>query len=214
MNYAIKTLAGHDEPRKLNLRAKRMYAQEAMNLALAFPYLAPLLDERVFTPYWYEGLQDRIATFSTALVKLGVTKIYPDTIAQAIFLALKHQFKLALSEAELAAVVDLDDCVTNVLLLEYAREHSLATVQAAVNKRAALLKTDEARERDRHWLLIYQAWSIPELEGTGQGFLAKLKGKGFEFFAMPSKALQVTPTVALLNQPPPPQDPLSKVAGA
>lgn len=49
LNYAIKTLAGNDCPRKLNSRAKRMYAQEAMNLALAYPYLVPLLDEFVLT---------------------------------------------------------------------------------------------------------------------------------------------------------------------
>ena len=206
LNYAIKTLAGHDEPRKLNGRAKRMYAQEAMNLALAFPYLAPLLDECVFIPYWHEGLQERIAVFSTALARLGAKKIYPDAIAQALFLAFKYQVALGLSEAELTGIVQLDDCVTNVLLLEYAKKQGLNKVQAAIKKRATLLKADDGRERDRHWLLIYQTWSIAELKENGQGFLARLKGKGFEFFAMPGKVLEKAPAAAVSIQSPPPED--------
>lgn len=216
LNYAIKTISGHDEPRKLNERAKRMYALEAMNLALAFPYLAPLLDECVFTPYWHAGLQDRIAKFSTALLKLGVSKIYPETISQAIFLALKYEFVFAMSEAELAKIVDLDDCVTNVLLLEYAKAQGLKKVRAVLNKRAAMLKADDPRERDKHWLLIYQTWSMAELQGNGQVFLSKLKSKGFEFFEAPKTSQVTAPSAAAPTQPPQPQlqapTPLVKVA--
>jgi hypothetical protein len=212
LNYAIKTLAGRGEPRKLNGRAKRMYAQEAMNLALAFPYLAPLLDECVFIPYWHDGLKEPVAAFSTALAKLGVKKLYPDTIAQALYLALKYQVALGLSVAELAGIVQVDDCITNVLLLEYAKKQGLRKVQAAIRKRAALLKADDGRERDRQWLLIYQTWSIAELKGSGQGFLAQLKSKGFEFLAMP--AMPTASTEAVPTQPPQPRDPAPMAAGA
>jgi Reverse transcriptase (RNA-dependent DNA polymerase) len=214
LNYAIKTLAGHGEPRKLNGRAKRMYSQEAMNLALAFPYLAPLLDECVFTPYWHVGMQEKIAEFSTALVRLGAKRIYPDAIAQSLFLALKYEVALGTSEAELMGIVQLDDCVANVMLLEYAKKQGLKKVQAAIKKRAAMLKADDGRERDKQWLLIYQTWSIAELKGNGQGFLAKLKSKGFEFFSMPSKAPEKESTASALTQPVAPQDPAAPVAGA
>ncbi len=186
LNYAIKALAGRPNPRRLNVRAKRMYGQEAMNLALAFPYLAPLLDECVFIPYWHDGMHARIAGFSTALARLGANKLYSDTIAHAIFLALKYQVVLELGEAEFSSIIQLDDCVTNVLLLEYAKKQGLKKVRAAITKRSALLKADDQRERDRHWLLIYQTWSMADLKGNGQGFLAMLKGKGFQFLAMPS----------------------------
>jgi hypothetical protein len=178
LNYAIKTIAGGDEPRKLNPRAKRMYAQEAMNLALAYPYLAPLLDEFVFDMFWHEGLKSRIADFATSLVKLGVRKLYPDSIAHALYFVLKHNLTLDLKDEALIEIVALDDCVTNVLLLEYAKQ----------NNRAKSLMTEDSREKDKHWLLIYQVWSRKELEGNGQGFLAKLKDAGFQFFGMPAKA--------------------------
>lgn len=189
LNYAIKTIAGSEAPRKLNPRAKRMYAQEAINLALAYPYLAPLLDEFVFDRYWHEGLKPRIADFATLLVQLGVRKLYPDTIAHALYFALKHDLTLDLKDETLIEIVALDDCVTNVLLLEYAKKRKRPKVKSAINKRAKdLLKTDDSREKDKHWLLIYQVWSKKELEGNKQGFLAKLKSKNCEFFSMPAAA--------------------------
>ena len=192
LNYAIKAIAGNEEPRKLNPRAKRMYAQEAINLALAYPYLAPLLDKFVFDNYWYEGLKPRIADFATSLVKLGIRKLYPDAIAHALYFALKHDLLLDLKDDALIEIVALDDCVANVLLLEYAKKCKRPKVKSAVSKRAKDLMAENSREKDKHWLLIYQVWTKKELEGNGQGFLATLKGKGFEFFSMPSQPISQT----------------------
>lgn len=196
LNYAIKVLAkSHvhgqsidiDEPlpRKLGLRAKRMYAQEAINLALAYPYLAPILDEYVFTPYWHADLKDMIGVFATSLIQLGLRKLYPDAIANAIFLALKYDFILGLEDDQLIDIVELDDCVANVLLLEYAKRYGREKVKKVVSARANELKKADRRDRDKHWLLIYQVWSKEELQGNGQGFLADLKGVGFQFFLWP-----------------------------
>lgn len=185
LNYAIKTIAGNETPRRLNSRAKRMYAQEAINLALAYPYLAPLLDEFVFDKYWHDGLKLQIVDFATSLVQLGVRKLYPDTIAHALYFALKHDLTLNLKDEALIEIIALDDCVTNVLLLEYAKKYKKTKVKSAIKKRAKDLMTEDSREKDKHWILIYQVWSKTELEGNGQGFLAKLKSKGVEFFCMP-----------------------------
>lgn len=195
LNYAIKVLArshsknnpgDSDEapPRKLSLRAKRMYAQEAMNLALAYPYLAPMLDDYVFTPYWHSDLKDKIAEFATALVQIGLRKLYPDAIAHAIFLSLKYDFVIGLKDELFKEVVKLDDCIANVLLLEYAKVREREKLEKAVKRRANELKTADQRDKDKHWLLIYQVWSEVELKGRDQGFLAQLKGKGFQFFSL------------------------------
>jgi len=202
LNYAIKTIAGSEIPRKLNPRAKRMYTQEAMNLALAYPYLAPLLDEFVFDRYWHEGLKSRIVDFATSLVQLGIRKLYPDTIAHALYFALKYDLTLGLKDEALIEIVALDDCVTNVLLLEYAKKRKRTKVKSAISKRARdLLKIDDSREGDKHWLLIYQVWSKKELVGNGQSFLAKLKDKGFQFFFMPT-ATENKVVKAVVQEPP------------
>lgn len=196
LNYAIKVLAkvyvedaasGMEEqrPRKLGLRAKRMYTQEAINLALAYPYLAPLLDKYVFTPYWHTGLKSKVAKFASDLIQLGLQKLYPDAIAHAIFLALKYDFFLSQEDDQLIDIVALDDCVANVLLLEYAKLRDRIKVESAVVQYANELKRADQRDMDKHWLLIYQVWSRSDLQGNGQGFLAKLKCEGFQFFSQP-----------------------------
>ncbi len=185
LNYAIKTLAGTDSPRKLNRRAKRLYVQEAMNLALAYPYLVPLLNEFVFDKYWHDGLQERIAEFSTSLVRLGIRKLYPDTIAHALYYALKYDIEFLLDDKVLIDVVALDDCVTNVLLFEYATQRNRNNIIKAIKKRAFEIKSEDSREKDKNWLLIYQLWSTEDLRGNGQVFLANLKAIGFKFLVVP-----------------------------
>jgi Reverse transcriptase (RNA-dependent DNA polymerase) len=186
LNYAIKMLADNRDEKPLNLRAKRLYVQEAINLALMYPYLAPFLDKYVFDKFWYEGIREKIADFSASLVRLGMRKLYPDTIAHAIYYALKHEVAIPLKEDDLLEVLTLDDCLASVLLLEYAANHDMKKIQKALKMRAAKLKTGDPRDRDKHWLLIYQTWTEKELNGNKQTFLAKLKKQGFKFLVIPS----------------------------
>lgn len=185
LNYAIKTLAGTKSPRKLNDRARRLYVLEAMNLALAYPYLAPQLDRHVFDRYGHSDLAKNVGEFASALVRLGIRKLYPDAIAHAFYYSLKHGVKLDLSDKELIEIVVLDDCIANVLLLEYANQHGSSKVVTAIKKRATEIKKADTREKDKNWLLIYQVWSIADLNGSGQTFLADLKAKDFKFLVWP-----------------------------
>lgn len=189
MNYAMKMIAGNDAPRKLNERAKRLYVQEAMNLAFAYPYLVPVLNSEVFDRYPFKGMDTKIGSFATSLVKMGLDKLHPDTIAHAIFYVIKHSQKINLSDSELLSVVAIDDCITNVLLFEYATIHGNATVAAAIQARASILKGADQRERDKQWLLIYQQWTQVELENNGQKFLGAMKAKGVSFFTLPLPAV-------------------------
>lgn len=186
LNYALKMLADKHGERKLNTRAKRLYVQEAINLAISYPYLAPVLDKVVFDRYRYTGIDKKIADFAAALVSLGTQKLYPDTIAHALYYALKHKIAIPVTEAELLAVLPLDDCVVNVLLLEYAPQHGLKKLHKAVKARAMQLKSAGHRDQDRNWLLIYQTWTEKELTGNGQAFLAMLKKAKFQFLVVPT----------------------------
>lgn len=126
---------------------------------------------------------------------LGLRKLYPDAIAHAIFLALKYDFVIGLKDEQFKEVVKLDDCIANVLLLEYAKVRGREKLEKAVKRRANELKTADQRDKDKHWLLIYQVWSEVELKGRDQGFLAQLKGKGFQFFALPKHADETEETL-------------------
>lgn len=188
LNYAIKALANTKSPRKLNERARRLYVLEAMNLALAYPYLAPQLDKHVFDRYGHTDLASQIAEFSSALAKMGLRKLYPDAIAHALYYVLKHDVVLSLNDDELKEIVVLDDCITNVLLLEYATRYKRKKVVTAIKSRANEIKAADSREKDKNWLLIYQLWSVKDLKGNGQAFLADLKARDFKFLALPEIA--------------------------
>jgi hypothetical protein len=186
LNYALKMLADKHSERKLNPRAKRLYVQEAINLAISYPYLAPILDKVVFDRYRYTGIDKKIANFAAALIRLGTQKLYPDTIAHALYYALKHKIAIPVTEDELLALLPLDDCVVNVLLLEYAPHHSLKKLHKAVKAHAMQLKSAGHRDQDRNWLLIYQTWTEKDLKGNGQAFLATLKKAEFKFLVVPN----------------------------
>lgn len=186
LNYAIKALANPKSPRKLNERARRLYVLEAMNLALAYPYLAPQLDKHVFDRYGHDDLASQVAEFSSALAKMGLRKLYPDAISHALYYVLKHCVALSLDDTEFKEIVALDDCITNVLLLEYATRHKRAKVVSAIKFRAGEIKSSDKRERDKQWLLIYQLWSVKELKDNAQMFLSELKAKDFKFLDIPT----------------------------
>ncbi len=186
LNYAIKMLADSRGERPLNSRAQRLYTQEAINLALSYPYLAPILEKFVFEKYRYDGTTAKIGEFSAALVRLGIRKLYPDAISHALYYALKYEIALLVSEDELLEILKIDDCLTNVLLLEYAAKHDLKKVQKAIKKRATELKSSDSSDKDKHWLFIYQTWTESELKGNKQSFLAKLKKLGFQFIVFPT----------------------------
>ena len=176
LNYAIQMV-----PPRLNERAKRLFVTEAVNLALSFPYLAPLLEEYVFSKHKHADIKPNIKTFATELFQIGLRKIYPDAIAHALYYAIQHGTSLDIPEKLLMQAVTIDDCICDVLLLEYAKQRRLKLLSQAVRNRANNLKGLEPRDQDAFWLLIYQVWPVTELRKNGHDLLADLKSKKFTF---------------------------------
>ena len=176
LNYAIKMM-----PRNLDGRAKRLFVQESINLALLYPYLAPILDKHVFDKHRYDGIEKVVLDFIEQLIVIGIQRIFPDAIAHALYYSLKNNLQLSTSEDELQEVIEMDDCLSNVLLLEYAKRYGVTSIRDAIQKRADRLKGMETREMDRFWLLIYQSWCEKTLNDEGQKFLAELKRNHFDF---------------------------------
>ena len=180
VNYAIKMV-----PRRLNLRAKRLFVQEIVNLALLYPYLASIIDEQVFMRHRYVGLVDVIGRFAGELLDRGIQRVYPDAVVHALWFALKYDLKLegnnSVVEEKLKQVIEMDDCLAQVLTREYAIRHRMKNVRDGIRRRTDKLKGLERRESDRYWLLVYQVWRERTLRGNGQEFLAQLKRRRFTF---------------------------------
>lgn len=176
LNYAIQMV-----PDRLNERAKRLFTLESVNLALAYPYLAPLLQKHVFDKHNFMGITKVIRDFIKQLLDIGIQKLYPDAISYALYYSLAYDVQIRDLESIFRDIVGLDDCVADVLLLEYARRHKIGRIQDQIRRRTNRLKGMEPREKDRFWLLIYQLWPEATLRGEGQAFLADLKHEGFDF---------------------------------
>ena len=176
LNYAIKMV-----PPTLDSRAKRLFVQESINLALLYPYLAPILDEHVFDKHRYDGIEKVILDFIEQLIAIGIQRIYSDAIAHALYYSLKHSLQLSTPEDKLREIIKIDDCLSDVLLLEYAKRHRIKSILDAIRRRADKLKGMDIQEKDRFWLLIYQLWHEKTLQDEDQRFLAELKQNHFGF---------------------------------
>ncbi len=176
LNYAFKTI-----PNNLTDPAKRFVVLQAVNLAVLYPYLAPILNEYVFQRHRFTGIRPIIHAFIVRLIRAGIQKIYPDAIAHGLYYSLIYRMRLPSLETEFLNVVDMGDCMTSVLLLEYARWFRAPKIGPRVRRFADSLRTLERREKDRYWLLIYQVWDPNTLNGEGQRYLAQLKRASFQF---------------------------------
>ena len=175
-NYAFKMM-----PRNLNERARRLFAQEALNLAVMFPYLAPMMQEYVFEKFPKEATTFRIEQFGNKLVELGIKQLHSQSIAFGIYYILKYKGELDQNEEALLEVIKVGDCISIVMLFEYAKHHKLEKLEQAIVKQAQNLKSADKRDQDKQWLLIYQVWSVDELKVETQPFLAHLKEQSFNF---------------------------------
>lgn len=176
LNYAIKMV-----PSRLNERAKRLFTAEVSNLCMAYPYLAPIMERSVFAKHRNTNTDEQIASLGNELIRIGMDKIHPDSIAHALYFAIEHDFEIHLAEDKLKAIIQIDDCLSNVLLWEYATRRSLTKINRWLRARADNLQRQEKRDQDAQWLLIYTIWSRADLNGNGQSFLANLKKRSFEF---------------------------------
>ena len=179
--YAIKRISSLD----LADQARRLFVQYTVNLTLLHPYLAPILGEYVFDKHQYDGIKDAISEFTRHLLEIGIQKIYPDAVAHALYYAIKYRCELPIPKRKLRSyaneIIEIDDCISEVLLFEYSKRFRNADVTDSIRERADGLKNMERRESDRWWLLIYELWGEEVLRDQRQSFLATLKGTGFRF---------------------------------
>lgn len=192
LNYAIQRV-----PKRLTARAKQMFTREVINLALRYPYLAPVLNKHLFEKYEFDDFRP-IKEFCQQLLEIGVQRIYPDAIAHALYYAIKFEVEESTSE-DLLKILPIDDCISLVLLWEYAQKYDLTDIQKAIRKKTNDLKNLEKRDMDAFWLLIYQVWSVSELRGNGQSFLADLKESGFSFINFDYDPFELTEAVMDAN---------------
>ena len=181
LKYAIKSV-----PKNLNDWPRRFFVQTAVNLALQHPYLARELGPFVFDKHAFEGIRDLIKRFCEKLLAIGVESVQPDAIAHALHYSLTNRIQLSAVIDHQEEILKIDDCLSNVLLFEYAKQFKLDRICGTIRKLASDLSGAKRRDQDRNWLLLYQVWDENELRRFGQPFLATLKKNNFTFIKPPT----------------------------
>ncbi|NOT78913.1 MAG: RNA-directed DNA polymerase [Bacteriovoracaceae bacterium] len=175
INYAIKIIAN----KKLNKRAKKLYTLKMMSIAKTFPYLVPLLEEFVFGVFHYPEMADDLGLFLNLAFKDSINSFMPDLAAFSIYLAITFKLKIELLErqATIEAIIKRDDCIEMAMLYHYLLQHKKTAFRDLIKEAATLKLKGDPREKDRHWILLYELFSEAELLAEGVHFLAKLKKK-------------------------------------
>jgi len=182
LNFALKMIGNNEERvSRYNSRARRLFVQEAINLAIAFPYLAPTVESKVFSVFKADTTYEHTKLLSDNLFEIGVRKLYPDAIAHGLYISLKGHHQYTLSSETESGILAVEDCIVLVLFREYAQRHGKTAIVAQIDARALSLRTMNSREQDRFWLLLYQVLTADQLLACGQTFLCKLKNGGFNF---------------------------------
>ena len=179
LNYAFKMIPGN-----LSDEARRFVVLQAVSLSVLYPYLAPIVNEYVFQRHSFSGMRPIIQEFIVQLIRAGIERIYPDAIAHGLYYSMIHGLRPRAIEPQLLEAVDIADCLTNVLLLEYAGRFRVSKLRSKVRTFTQTLRGLKRRDKDRYWLLIYQMWPDNILNGEGQAYLAWLKRSGFRFVVL------------------------------
>ena len=88
-----------------------------------------------------------INRFTGALLDSGVDRVHPDAIVHALYFTLKYGLELEGNKPEveekLKRVIEIDDCLAQVLAREYAIRHGMKGVRDKVRRRTDKLKGSE-----------------------------------------------------------------------
>ena len=177
LNYAIKELSTCS----LTDNAKELAVQRIMHMAALYPYLLPLLDKYVFTPY--HAQTDQIKNFSETLYKESKEINNFEGISYSIYFCLKHNFYLSdeiinINDRPLFECLPVDDCVAMVLTYLYFLKANHGKVDSTqIKKIKKIAQQYKDTEADRYWLFWYESLPAKDLEGEWK----EMKNRGISF---------------------------------
>ncbi len=195
LKYAIKVIGSKEN---LSIRAKRLYIKKISVLTLNHPYLLPLLESYVFKfkeafnelidesgVLFQESANSFITSFINSLLKKSLAKGVTDGIAFGFYFAIIYKITIdstVLSES-VDFILDLEDCVSMVLLWKYCIPKKDQEVKCKkLKERAKEVGQRDQREKDALWLFIYEVLSSEELTNCKEEFLSNIKKSNVSFF--------------------------------
>ena len=166
INYAFKVLC----KKELTDNAKKYWIKKSMNLTIIYPYLLPLIDDFVFTPY--NADKNIIEHFANIIYEESFKNFNYEGICYAIYYSLKYGFHLKSIDA--SKIIKMDSCLAKLFGMLYYKKYG--------NKKDFKLFRDDAKvlketDMDRNWIYVYETLTFGNLCGEWKN----LKKAGISF---------------------------------
>lgn len=153
LNYAIKVLA----KKEMTQNAKDYFIKTIHHLVLLYPYLTPLLDNKIFTTFLIDKVQ--IKKIAQDLFCLGESKRLYEAMSYALFFSLKYDFLL--TEDLFEKVETTNDAI--LLLLAYLHDEKYIK-HTKVRKKYRDLATALKDDIDEYWVFVYEVLTVASLK--------------------------------------------------
>jgi hypothetical protein len=153
LNYAIKVLSN----KKMTSNAKQYFIHTIHHLVLIYPYLIPLLDDKIFTLFDIEVSE--IEQIAKNIFTMAEEKKLYEAMSYAVYFSIKYNFKLV---DNLFDVIDKNRD-TILMLLAYIHDMKFINHSSVADKYKKLAQELQV-DIDEYWLFIYEVLTVSLLK--------------------------------------------------
>ena len=153
LNYAIKVLSN----KSMTNNAEEYFINTIHHLILIYPYLIPLLDDKIFSVFNISNSD--IENIAKNIFKMAKEKKLYEAMSYALFFGLKYDFKV---EDNLFKIIDINrDAV--LMLLAYLHDTKFI-IHSSIKKNYRKLAKSLVDDIDEYWIFVYEVLSISDLK--------------------------------------------------
>lgn len=166
LNYAIKVLS----KKRLTNNAKNYFIKTIHHLITIYPYLIPLLEEKIFIPFDIDN--NFIEKMSNDIFNLGQEKKLYEAMSYALYFSIKYNFKIS---DNLFLIVERNKD-TIFMLLAYLHDLRFNNGSTNIRQYQRLAKS-LIDDIDEYWLFVYEVLT----SGNLKSYWKKMKENNISF---------------------------------
>lgn len=153
LSYSMKVL----REKKLSQNARDYYLKMSISFALIYPYIVPILDKCLFTPFNIET--SLIENYLNLIYEKYFSKNYYEACSFVLQYATKYSVKI--HNFNVDKIIEKEDCILDLIALIYCRKHNLINNICTLKEYAINLKTN--KNFDNFWPFLYECLRREEL---------------------------------------------------
>ena len=148
--YGLKVLQSHN----LTSNAKENLTKTVVALSLLYPYVVPLLDQYLFTPYSVNP--KIIEQYINLIFEQYFAKNYYEACSYALYYATKFDSDIKVFDVD--EIIEKNDCILLLMALIYCRKKIDITALKKLKDHAKQLNTNG--ELEEYWPFVYECLTV------------------------------------------------------